>query len=71
MDGNIISFKVLLDSSGKLITEKSELELNKIKDVVPTETYYTLQTILRTVNAEFNKLHNKIETELDARAYKD
>lgn len=71
MDGNIISFRVLLDSSGKLITEKSELELNKIKDVVPTETYYTLQTILRTVNAEFNKLHNKIETELDARAYKD
>jgi hypothetical protein len=71
MDGNIISFKVLLDSSGKLITEKSELELNKIKDAVPIETYYTLQTILRTVNAEFNKLHNKIETELDARAYKD
>jgi hypothetical protein len=71
MDGNIISFKVLLDSSGKLITEKSELELNKIKDAVPIETYHTLQTILRTVNAEFNKLHNKIETELDARAYKD
>ena len=71
MDGNIISFRVLLDSSGKLITEKSELELNKIKDAVPIETYYTLQTILRTVNAEFNKLHNKIETELDARAYKD
>jgi len=57
MDGNIISFKVLLDSSGKLITEKSELELNKIKDAVPIETYYTLQTILRTVNAEFNKLN--------------
>jgi|TARA_B100000073_G_scaffold309507_1_gene281265 hypothetical protein len=71
MDGNIISFKVLLDSSGKLVTEKSELELNKIKESIPKETYYTLQTILRTVNAEFNKLHNKIETELDARAYKD
>tara|TARA_Y100000004_G_scaffold22385_1_gene22744 strand:+ start:399 stop:614 length:216 start_codon:yes stop_codon:yes gene_type:complete len=71
MDGNIISFKVLLDSSGKLVTEKSELELNKIKKSIPKETYYTLQTILRTVNAEFNKLHNKIETELDARAYKD
>ena len=71
MDGNIISFKVLLDSSGKLITEKSELELNKIKESIPKETYYTLQTILRTVNSEFNKLHNKIETELDARAYKE
>ena len=71
MDGNIISFRVLLDSSGKLVTEKSELELHKIKDAVPKETYYTLQTILRTVNAEFNKLHNKIETELAARAYKD
>ena len=71
MDGNIISFRVLLDSSGKLVTEKSELELNKIKESIPKETYYTLQTILRTVNAEFNKLHNKIETELDARAYKD
>ena len=46
-------------------------ELNKIKESIPKETYYTLQTILRTVNAEFNKLHNKIETELDARAYKD
>ena len=51
--------------------EKTKNELNKIKESIPKETYYTLQTILRTVNTEFNKLHNKIETELDARAYKD
>lgn len=71
MDGNIISFKVLLDSSGKLVTEKSEVDLPKLKDSISKETYFTMQTILRVVNAEFNKLHSKIETELDARAYKD
>jgi len=71
MEANIISFKVLLDSAGKLVTEKAVVDLPKIKDSVSKETYYTLQTILRVVDVEVSKLHTRVESELDARAYKD
>lgn len=71
MEGNIISFKVLMDSTGKLVTESSILELPKMKDKLTTETYNTLKTIIRVVDTECKKLHNKIENELDSRSYKN
>ena len=71
MEGNIISFKVLMDSTGKLVTESSILELPKMKDKLTTETYNTLKTIIRVVDTEFKNMHERIETELDARYYKN
>lgn len=70
-EANIIGYKILVDSSGKLVTEKSIAEISKVKDNLTPYTYSTLQTIIRIVDVEFKRIHNLIETELDARSYKD
>tara|TARA_Y100000034_G_scaffold100276_1_gene123510 strand:- start:34 stop:273 length:240 start_codon:yes stop_codon:yes gene_type:complete len=70
-EANIISYKILLDATGKVITERSILELDKMKGKLNVSTMATLKTIIRTADVEFKKIHNKIETELDAKVYKD
>ena len=68
-EANLISFSVLIDTKGKIITEQSVADISVIKEKLPVNTYYTVQTIIRTAKEEMSKLHSKIETELDARKY--
>ena len=70
-EANIISFAVLIDTKGKIVTAQQTAEISAIKEKLPPITYSTLETIVRTAKAELNKLHQKIETELDAKVYKD
>ena len=71
MEANVISYKVLIDTTGKIITESSIAEIDKMKDKLPVSTFSTLKTIIRVADVEFRKIHNKIEAELDAKVYKD
>ena len=71
MEANVISYKVLIDTTGKIITESSIAEIDKMKDKLPVSTFSTLKTIIRIADVEFKKIHNKIESELDAKVYKD
>ena len=71
MEANVISYKVLIDATGKIITESSIAEIDKMKGILPAYTLSTLKTIIRIADVEFKKIHNKIETELDAKVYKD
>ena len=71
MEANVISYKVLIDTTGKIITESSIAEIDKMKDKLPASTFSTLKTIIRVADVEFRKIHNKIEAELDAKVYKD
>ena len=71
MEANVISYKVLIDTTGKIITESSIAEIDKMKGILPAYTLSTLKTIIRIADVEFEKVHNKIETELDAKVYKD
>ena len=71
MEANVISYKVLIDTTVKIITESSIAEIDKMKDKLPVSTFSTLKTIIRVADVEFKKIHNKIESELDAKVYKD
>jgi len=70
-EANIIGYRILVDSTGKLVTEKSIAEINKVKGDLSPYTYSILKTIVRVADVEFKRIHNRIETELDARLYKD
>ena len=70
-EANIISYKILVDSTGKLVTEQAIAEVDVIKKDLSPYTYAVLKTIIRVVDVEFKRIHNKIITELDARLYKD
>ena len=70
-EANIISYKVLVDSTGKLVTEQSTAEIDKVKDSLKPYTYALLKTVIRIASVEFKQIHNKIITELESRVYKD
>ena len=70
-EANIISYSVLINANGKLITESRISEIDGLKGELDASLLATLKTIIRIANTEFYKIHNKIERELDARIYKD
>ena len=70
-EANIISYSVLIDSKGRVLTEQKVSEIYKLKDKLNPILFATLNTIIRIAKEEFKKIHGKIETELDSRSYKD
>jgi ABC-type dipeptide/oligopeptide/nickel transport system ATPase component len=71
IEANVISYRILVDSTGKLVTEHSIAEIDKVKDSFDPYTYALLETIIRTARAEFKQIHNKIMTEIEARDFTD
>ena len=70
-EANIISYSILANAKGKLVTEYSIAEVDKLEGKLDIETLSTLKTIIRIAKEEFKKIHGRIERELDARVYKD
>ena len=70
-EASLISYSVLIDSKGRVLTEQNISEINKIKDKLNPILFATLNTIIRIAKEEFKKIHGKIESELDSRLYKD
>ena len=70
-EANIISYSILINANGKLITESRIAEVAGLKGELDASLLATLKTIIRIANTEFYKIHKKIEDELDARIYKD
>ena len=70
-EANIISYSILINANGKLITESRIAEVDGVKGELNPGLLATLKTIIRIANTEFYKIHKKIEDELDARIYKD
>ena len=53
-EATIISFEVLIDTKGKIITEQSIADISVIKEKLPVNTYYTVQTIIRAAKEEMS-----------------
>ena len=70
-EANLISYKIVFDSKGKLISERSIANIKEIRNQFTTSEFETLQTILRIAKLELDKVHNLIEANLNARRMKD
>tara|TARA_X000001316_G_C922427_1_gene37800 strand:+ start:7486 stop:7710 length:225 start_codon:yes stop_codon:yes gene_type:complete len=70
-EANLISYKIVFDSKGKLISERSIAKIDEIRNQFKDYEYDTLQTILRIAKLELDKVHNLIEANLNARRMKD
>ena len=62
-EGNIISFKVFVDSKGLIMTELPAGVLSKI---FSTEDLFYIEKILAMVDPKFKDLHTDLEQELAA-----
>ena len=70
-EANLISYKIVFDSKGKLISERSIADIKEIRNQFTTSEFETLQTILRIETLVLDKVHNLIEANLNARRMKD
>jgi hypothetical protein len=65
-EGNILSFRILIDSSGKLVTELSGLPEHEAHKVFKGEDLILIRKIIREGLVKLDKLHAYLENELDA-----
>ena len=66
-EGNILSFKILVDSKGMLITELSGLPESEVKKVFDTENDRAIiQKILKEWLLKLETLHDYLEKEIQA-----
>lgn len=66
-EARLLSYSLLYDKSGKLITERTSTEVDKLKPFFTDEEFYTLKTLVRDMSVELDKIHYKIETILNDR----
>lgn len=65
-EGNIISFKVFLDSRGTLMTEYRKFPKDKVSAFFEEEDSILVRKILDEAEVKLDGLHDKLERELQA-----
>ena len=65
MEGNVVSFKVFIDSEGLLMTEYSKLPRNKLAQICSGNDLCYIEKILSKVDPKFRNLHKELEEELE------
>ena len=65
-EGNLISFKLLLDQKGTVVTELSGLPEEDLHKVFKENDLVLMRTLLRLCRTKLQPLHSELESELDA-----
>ena len=65
-EANILSFHILFDSKGRLVTETSGLPLKDASKVFKGYDLKIVETIIREARQKILAIHNELESELDA-----
>ena len=65
-EANLISFKVIFDAKGKLVTETSSLPLDEASKLFKGYDLKIIETILRETKQKLLNIHNDLEAELNA-----
>jgi hypothetical protein len=66
MEGNIISFKVFVNSRGQIMSEYSKLPVEKLGTVFDSDDIPLFKKILSEVDSKVGSLHEHLEKELEA-----
>ena len=65
-EANILSFRVLFDGKGQLVTEVGGLPIEDAKKVFKGTDLKIIQTIIREGRQRIFNIHNELEAELDS-----
>ena len=66
MEGNIISFKVFVNSKGHVMSEYSKLPVEKLATIFDDDDVAIMKKILNEVDNKVGSLHEHLEKELEA-----
>tara|TARA_B100001250_G_scaffold191664_1_gene164740 strand:+ start:244 stop:477 length:234 start_codon:yes stop_codon:yes gene_type:complete len=65
-EANILSFHILFDTKGRLVTETSGLPIEDAQKVFKGYDLKIVETIIREARQKILDIHNDLESELDA-----
>tara|TARA_R110002020_G_scaffold461097_1_gene679898 strand:- start:864 stop:1097 length:234 start_codon:yes stop_codon:yes gene_type:complete len=65
-EGNIISFQVLVDKKGNLVTEYRHVPISEVSRVFDKHDTPLVQKIIREISPKLEVLHEHLEKELNA-----
>jgi len=65
-EANILSFHVLFDTKGRLVTETSGLPIEEANKVFKGTDLKIIETVIRKARRKILTIHNELESELDA-----
>mgnify|MGYP003632949775 FL=1 len=68
-EATLISYKLTINAKGKVYTERSVSEIDELKERLTPIMFNTLKATIRTAKAELDKVHNKIEADLNGRIF--
>ena len=66
-EADLVSYKLLIDTKGKVITERSVSDIDQLEEKLNPVIFHTLKTTIKLAQVEFDKIHNMIEANLNAR----
>ena len=70
-EAKLLSYSLFYDKTGKLVTERTSTDIKELKKFFTPEEYNTLTTVIRETTTKLDKIHNEIESHLNARILKD
>ena len=65
-EANILSYRILFDETGKLITEVSGLPLRDVKKVFSGHEAKIMEKIIKQGREKLDKIHHYLEGEINA-----
>ena len=66
-EATLISYKLVIDQKGKVYSERSVSDIDQIEERFNPILFHTLKTVLQNTTVELDKIHNKLEADLNAR----
>ena len=66
VEGNIVSFKVFVNSKGHVMSEYSKLPVEKLATIFDDDDAAIMKKILNEVDTKVGTLHEHLEKELEA-----
>tara|TARA_R100000935_G_C2802434_1_gene151117 strand:+ start:87 stop:323 length:237 start_codon:yes stop_codon:yes gene_type:complete len=66
-EAQVLSYRLLYDRSGKLVTERIATDISSLKKYLSKEEYNTLNTVVREATLKLDGVHSYIENYLSAR----
>ena len=67
MEAKLLSYTILFNRKGQLITERTSTDIKKLEKKLTKENFNLLQSVIRSGTRELDSVHNKIEADLNAR----
>ena len=62
----MLSFHILFDTKGRLVTETSGLPIKEVNKVFKGTDLKIIETVIREARRKILNIHNELESELDA-----